>query len=99
MKGYRLTEAADRQLHEIWRFSRDRWSAAQADAYLNRIDAALAAAVASPALLRPRPELGEGMLARRAVSHVVYGYMTDDTFIVVAILHGRMDPRRHLLEK
>jgi toxin ParE1/3/4 len=98
MKGYRLTEAADRHLREIWRYTRDRWSAAQADAYLARIEAALEAAIATPALLRPRPELGEGVVARRAVSHIVYGVVDDEMLVVIGVLHARMDPRRHLFK-
>lgn len=97
MRGYRLTEAADRHLQEIWRYSRDRWNAAQANAYLAAIAAALDAAIMSPTLLRPRPDLGAGMVARKAQSHVAYGYVEHDMLIVVAILHGRMDPNRHLL--
>lgn len=77
MKSYRLTEAADRHLQEIWRYTRDRWNAAQADEYLARIDAAIVTALATPALLRPRAELGEGVVARRAVSHIVYGIIRD----------------------
>ncbi|HYD88918.1 MAG TPA: type II toxin-antitoxin system RelE/ParE family toxin [Vitreimonas sp.] len=97
MKGYRLTAAADTHLQEIWRFTRDRWNAKQANDYLAAIEAALDSAIKTPSLLRPRAELGAGMLARRAQSHVVYGFMEDDILIVVAVLHSRMDPRRHLL--
>lgn len=97
MKGYRLTERADSQLQEIWRYPRDRWGKATADAYLASIEAALATAVATPSLLRTRPELGDGVVARKARSHVVYGIIADDTLIVTAVLHGRMDPKRHLI--
>ena len=97
MKGYRLTEAADKHLQEIWRYTRDRWGVPQANAYLAAIEASLDAAIKAPALLRPRPELGDGLMARRALSHVVYGIVQDDVLIVVAVLHGRMDPKRHLL--
>jgi|CXWL01.1.fsa_nt_gi toxin ParE1/3/4 len=62
MKRYQLTEAADRHLREIWVYSRDRWGAARADAYLQVIETALKAALATPALLRTRPELGEGIM-------------------------------------
>lgn len=98
MKGYRLTETADRQLQEIWRYSRDRWGAARANAYLAEIEDALTKAVKSPALFRARSELGADVLARRVASHVAYGAVEDDEFVVIAVLHGRMDPRRHLLK-
>lgn len=97
MKRYRLTAAADSHLQDIWRYTRDRWDAAQANAYLAAIDAALNAAIKTPTLLRPRPELGDGMMARKAQSHVIYGFVEDDTLIVVAVLHSRMDPKRHVL--
>lgn len=96
MKGYRLTEAADRQVQDIWRYSRDRWGAARATAYLAEIDEALTKAVMTPSLLRPRSELGKGIVARKVMSHIAYGVIVDDELIVVAVLHGRMDPKRHL---
>lgn len=96
MKAYRLTEAADRQLQEIWRYSRDRWGVARATAYLAEIDEALNNAIETPTLLRPRPELGEGIVARKVMSHIAYGVIVSDELIVVAVLHGRMDPKRHL---
>lgn len=43
MKSYRLTETADEHLQEIWRYTRDRWGAAQASAYLAEIEKALVA--------------------------------------------------------
>jgi toxin ParE1/3/4 len=99
MKGYRLTEAADSHLQEIWRYTRDRWGAAQASAYLAEIEKALDGAIQTPALLRPRPELGDGLVARTTQSHIIYGVVEGDTLIVVAVLHGRMDPRRHLMRE
>ena len=83
MKGYRLTEAADRQLQEIWRYSRDRWGAARADKYLASIETALSAALVTPSLLRPRPDLGKGVVARRTGSHVAYCAIEGDELVVV----------------
>jgi toxin ParE1/3/4 len=97
MKRYRLTEKDDAQPQEIWRYTRDRWGKHRADAYLASIDAALTTAIATPTLLRRRPELGDGIVSRKAHSHVVYGIVIDDTLIVLAVLHGRMDPKRHLI--
>ncbi|MFT3729354.1 MAG: type II toxin-antitoxin system RelE/ParE family toxin [Terricaulis sp.] len=99
MKGYRLTEAADRQLRDIWRYSRDRWGVDRANLYLSAISTALEAAIKTPALLRPREELGAGMLARKVQFHVAYGFVQDEMLIVVAVLHARMDPKRHLLRE
>jgi toxin ParE1/3/4 len=97
MKAYRLTVAADGQLQEIWRYSRDRWGAAQANAYFAVVEAALHAAIKTPALLRPRADLGEAIVARKVGSHVAYGFVHEEVFVVVAVLHARMDPKRHLL--
>ncbi len=97
MNGYRLTEAAARHLQEIWRYSRDRWGVNRANAYLAEIEDALTKAIKSPSLLRPRSELGEGVFARKVASHVAYGVVENDEFLVAAVLHGRMDPKRHLL--
>lgn len=96
MKAYRLTQSADRHLQEIWRYSKDHWGRARADAYLQELEAALDKALARPSLLRSRPELGVGVYALRAASQMIYALIADDVLIVIAVLHQRMDPRRHL---
>lgn len=86
-------------MQDIWLYSRNRWGVARADAYLAVIDDALKDAVASPALLRARPELGEEIVARKAGSHVAYGVVEGEVLLVVAVLHPRMDPKRHLMNE
>jgi hypothetical protein len=50
----------------------------------------------TPALLRARPEIAAGIVARRCRSHVVYGIIVDDEFQVIGVLHMAMDPSLHL---
>jgi toxin ParE1/3/4 len=96
MKRYRLTATADAQLQDIWRFTCDRWGPDQADRYLRDIDQGLEAAINTPALLLQRPELGLGVVSRRIGSHVVYGVPRGEDLLIIGVLHGAMDPQRHL---
>lgn len=97
MKTYRVTETADAQLKDIWRFTAKRWNPGQAKAYLEQLESAVVAAPATPALLRPRPELGEGIFAIPAGSHIIYCVAESDILTIVAVLHARQDPRRNLM--
>jgi toxin ParE1/3/4 len=97
MKTYRVTETADAQLQDIWRFTAKRWNPDQANAYLGQLESAVVAALATPALLRPRPELGKDIFAIPAGSHIIYCVAEGDILAIVAILHARQDPRRNLM--
>lgn len=99
MKRYRVTETADAQLQNIWRFTAKRWNPDQADGYLGQLENAMKAALATPALLRPRPELGEGIFAISASSHIIYCVAEDDILAIIAVLHVRQDPRRNLMRR
>jgi len=97
MKTYRVTETADAQLQDIWRFTAKRWNPAQADSYLEQLERAVTAALETPALLRARPELGDDIFAIPAGSHIIYCVAEVDVLAIVAVLHARQDPRRNLM--
>jgi len=94
MKGYRLTETADQHLQDIWSYTRERWGAKQADVYLQQLQDGLVAAMQTTALWRPRPELGEGVLADKVGAHILFGRVADEWLHILAVLHERMEPRR-----
>lgn len=81
----------------IARFSRERFGDARTEKYLADIEAAIDRAVADKRL-RSRPDLGEGIFSVLCQSHVAF--LTKPAngaqWIVVAVLHGRMDFNRHL---
>lgn len=76
----------------------DRFGAKQTHTYLAKIEDVIDRATKNRRLLRHRPELGEHIYSVRCVSHVAFlaEDKTTGIWLVVAVLHGRMDPARHL---
>lgn len=100
MPAFRYTAEARRQLADIWTYTDENWGSAQADRYLRAIEARIVVALKSPTLMRPRPEIAEGILALDAQSHVIYAKRgIDGDFIVLAVLHRRMDAKSRLSDE
>lgn len=96
MKAYRLTPAAQRDLSEIWDFSKERWNAGQAEKYIAEIRAAIERVAEDPARGHTCDEIREGYHRYGIGSHLPFFVETADSVDVVRIPHQRMDPTRHL---
>lgn len=96
MKRYRLTPAAQRDLSEIWDFTRERWDARQAETYISELRAAIERVADDPTRGRDCDGLRPGYRRYAIGSHLVFYVETEDTVDVVRLLHQRMDPSRHL---
>jgi plasmid stabilization system protein ParE len=59
------------------------------------IESAIAYAVERPSQMRPRTDLGSGIFAVRCVSHIAFLKQKDGRWLVIAVLHQRMDIARH----
>ena len=91
----RLTPAAQRDLDRIWEYSETNWGAQKAQEYVESIRATLVAARAEQRV-RKFVSSRNGYFKSNAGKHVIYYKITDTHLDVVRILHGRMDPERHL---
>jgi toxin ParE1/3/4 len=98
MRQYRYSQRADADMVGIARFSLERFGEKQTEKYLQQIESAVERAITRPTLMRARPELGEGIFSVRCVSHVAFLTRSapDAARLVVAVLHGGMDPLLHL---
>ncbi|BAX57586.1 type II toxin-antitoxin system RelE/ParE family toxin [Burkholderia stabilis] len=91
----RLTPLAEIDLEDIWRYTAEQWSLAQADRYHRDLIGTM------EALARGK-KAGRTCIARDGYfryavgSHVVFHRETDDTIDVIRVLHQRMDIERHL---
>jgi len=94
-KPYRLSPLAETDLEDIWLYTFNRWSMAQADAYHNRLVAVFSGLAAGAKQGRPAgvlPDIQKYLCG----SHVVYFLEDTDHLDVIRILHQRQDPERHL---
>jgi toxin ParE1/3/4 len=91
-----LTEAAHADLVAVAAYTNEQWGKAQADKYLEALDARLTELARRPLLGLRRDELGDGTLSFPFQSHIIYYERTDFGIVVLRLLHKRQDPRRHI---
>jgi toxin ParE1/3/4 len=91
-----LSEAADRDLIEIYLYSHRQFGEAQADAYLLSLEACFSRLAQSPRLGRSAEHLRPGYFRFEHASHTIFYTLLDEGIRVVRVLHERMDPDRHL---
>ena len=78
LKDYRLTPAARSDLEAIWRYTAERWSVAQAEAYLTGLKATLAGLIVNPRIARERTELTPPVRIHPYGSHMVRAEATEE---------------------
>ena len=98
MGEYRFSPRAERDLEEIWRYTQDRWSAAQADRYTGALIDMVEELAAHPAKGRPVDHIRAGYRRQAAGSHVIFYRQGRGGIEVVRILHASMDVPTRLSE-
>ena len=91
MKSYRLSRAAQEDLHEIKRYSLTTWGKKQTQDYLAAIETSLEKLTVSPDLGKNRNDLIPGLCSFTVSRHVIFYRCHQEDIEVVRILHGRMD--------
>ena len=94
-RDYVLSPMAEADLEEIWVYTAQEWSSAQAEMYTNDIidafeDIAAGKKAGRPALVR------EGYLKILIGKHAIYYRLQGEAIAVMRILHQSMDVERHL---
>ena len=96
MHEFRLTPAAERDLEEIWRYTRQKWGVEQAHRYIDVLTEAFAVLADSPKSAPACDHIRAGYRYRSVERHVVYFKIAPYGIAVVRVLHERMDAPRHL---
>lgn len=87
---------AEADFMEVWRYTADGWGSDQADVYLDAFGAAFQQLAAQPMMGAKRDGVREEYRVLFVGEHAVYFRVTVPAVRVVRVLHGRMDPLRHL---
>ena len=95
MAEYRLSPAAERDLENIWLYSRRQWSTEQADRYAAILVNAFAELAQTPKMAPSCEHIRSGYRRRSVGRHVIYFRITDYGIAVVRLLHDRMNAPRH----
>jgi toxin ParE1/3/4 len=88
---YQLSDAAQQDLREIQRYTRETWGVAQARAYLLELTAAFTKLARRPKLGRQRTDLDLKLRSYIAGKHLVFFRETASGIEVIRVLHTSMD--------
>lgn len=99
MTAYRLTQNAQSDLIEIRRTTLRQWGVAQSQKYLSQLRKTIRLLAETPSLGRGRSEVGLNVLSFPYASHVIYYVEHEQQLLVFALLHKRMVPLNHIVER
>jgi toxin ParE1/3/4 len=91
--GYRLTPKAEADLEDIWLYSAETWSPAQADRYVDALVAAFEALVAMPFMARVRTEFTPPVRIHPSAEHLITYRVEGDCLLIIRVLGGRQNWR------
>ncbi len=94
-----VSKRAQADLREIWLYSWKTWGEAQADRYLDELDAGLHECGAEPECGRRREEVRPGYWSVLVRRHVAFYTVTADEVLIQRVLHGSMEPDLHVDEE
>ncbi|MHC4390096.1 MAG: type II toxin-antitoxin system RelE/ParE family toxin [Planctomycetota bacterium] len=96
MRALVVSERAEADLREIWRWSYHQFGEDQADRYLDQLDEGLQTCGAEPEGGRQRDAVRPGYWSKLIRKHVAFYTFTDDEVLIQRVLHGSMDPPRYV---
>lgn len=91
-----FTRDAERDLINVFLYGIEHFGAGQAERYLNSINAKIQMAAEHPDFGADYGVVITGVRRYESVSHAIYYRPTQSGILVLRVLHGRMDPARHL---
>lgn len=89
--GYRLTPRALADIEDIWRYTAETWSIAQADRYVDALAGVFGTIAAFPTLAAERLEFSPPVRIHTYESHLVVYLVDADVVVVVRVLGGKQD--------
>jgi toxin ParE1/3/4 len=102
MKKWQLSGRAKRDLADIRRFTLEQWGSQKAEDYFKSLYEKIRLAAERPAIgidCSKSLNLGHEIRSIVHVSHIIYYAVLETHISVVAILHQRMAPKKHLQSK
>lgn len=97
-KPLRISGPAGRDLAAIAEYTQREWGAAQKRKYLAYIKKCFALLRNTPAVGTPRDDIAPGLLSHPVEKHIVFYRESEQALLVVRVLHGSMDVKRHLID-
>jgi len=95
---YIISKKAVIDLEEIWLFTVDKWSIAQADRYYLLIIDEIDFICKNITCGKPMDNIRKGYWVTKVKSHLIFYRVVHDTVEIIRILHERMDTENRLDE-
>ncbi|MCK5662597.1 MAG: type II toxin-antitoxin system RelE/ParE family toxin [Thiotrichaceae bacterium] len=99
MAHFRLTPDAQSDLIEIRRYTQQQWDNTQSKKYLSELRQTLHLLAETPSIGKSRPDIGIDILSFPHVSHIIYYVIHEQELVVFSVLHKRMVPLNHLMDR
>lgn len=97
MADYVLTQKADQDITEIYRFSYEQFSVARADAYLQALEERFVMLAEQPLLGQKIDHIRAGYFRYHHARHsIFYTLRAEGVILIVRVLHSSMDIEQHL---
>lgn len=96
---YRLAPEAQSDLIKIRQYTLQQWGMAQSRKYLSGLGEIMRLLAETPSLGKLRPEVGADVLSFPHASHVIYYVVHEQQVVIFGVLHKRMVPMNHLIER
>ena len=96
MRELVISDQAEVDLAKIWRYSLENWGEAQADRYLDVLDEGIRRCGVEPEQGRSWNDESSGYRSRLVKRHLVFYKYDERRELIQRVLHGSMDPDRHL---
>lgn len=87
----RLTPRGEEDLEDIWRYTAENWSVAQADRYTDALAAAFDTIRRMPEIARERTEFTPPVRLHPSAQHVIVYRIQDDHVEIIRVLGGKQD--------
>jgi toxin ParE1/3/4 len=88
---YVISKKAVSDLEEIWLYTVEKWSVAQADRYYSQVFDEIDYICKNINSGKPMDHVRKGYRASKIKSHLIFYRVINDTVEIVRILHERMD--------
>lgn len=98
MSLYKLLEASEGDLEDIWKYTYETWGIRQASKYLRQLKKRIEALSRDPMIGVKRDTISKGLLCFHEGRHLILYRIEKKGIVIIRVLHDRMDVSERIKE-